>query len=366
MAMLHKLRRIRSAPSSHTKDKNFQRQHLNERWRGASSAGLPRRQDRQMLATQPLYNRFGAPPCTLERIPTITRYASDGSPTLEPRTLDFWPPDLNASHSTSRVSSLNLDGLRISSARGVDSRSRESPKKAVEIAGPQSGLADMKTRLGSLYKNAKKNVSAASASGSTSISRDGSQAIRSAASPLLLPIQSNAVTLDNPTDAANLARRDSTTDGSRWPPSLLHHSEETLTALYMHNAAFMGPLSPHYLSQPETPSIRDFDENWALESIDSHNGTLENGVGGDSPGGADSLLQLPKLPGSCLSVYHLPEGDHISAPTLQKLPPAQDLALRADGHKDLVQSWDDGFFQQDETRGAYPLTDLGYLGQAIT
>lgn len=353
MAMFHKMRRLRSAPSTRIKGEGFRLAHPNGPWRGATSAGPPPRQNRQMPATQLLSNRVKAPPCTPDRTPTISRYASNGSPTLEPRTLDFRRPDLNASHSTSRVSSLDLEVLRISSARGVDSRSQETPKKAVEIASPPSGPAEMKPRLGSLYKNAREN--AASASRSTSPSRDESQAIRSAASPLILPIQSNAVTSDNSTDIANVSMRDSTPDLSRWPPSLLHHSEDTLTALYMDNAALGTPLSPHYLSQPETPSIRDFDETWALESVDSQNGTHDNVVGDSpAPSGADSLLQLTKLPGSCLSVYHLPEGDHISAPTLPKSDP-----------KDLVKSWDDGYFEQDETRSDHPLTDLGYLGQAI-
>ncbi|KAL8777088.1 MAG: hypothetical protein Q9203_002901 [Teloschistes exilis] len=358
------MRRLRSAPSTHTKDKAFQRKHSNERSRGATVTGLPTHRKLQVPTTQPLYNRFKVPPCTPDRAPTISPYASNGSPAMEPQTSDFRPFDLNASHSKSRDSILDLAGLRISSARGVDSRSRESPKKTVDIANPQSGLTKMKPRLGSLYKNAKENVSAASVLASTSTSRDGPQAIRSAASLLLLPCQSNSVALDNSTYAANCAMTNSTPDGSRWPPSLLYHSEETLTALYMHNAAFGSPLSPHYLSQPETPSIRDFDETWAFESIDSQNDALDNAIG-DSPGGADSLLQLPKLPGSCLSVYHLPEGDHTSAPTLQKMPPAQGLALPENDAKDLVQSWDDGFFQQDETCGDYPLTDLGYLGHAI-
>ncbi|KAI4101348.1 MAG: hypothetical protein L6R37_004991 [Teloschistes peruensis] len=358
------MRRLRSAPSTLTKDKAFQRKRPDERRRGATVTGLPTHRKLQVPATQPLYNRFKVPPCTPDRAPTISLYASNGSPAMEPQTSDFRPFDLNASHAEYRGSSLDLAGLRISSPRGVDSQSLESPKKALDIASPQSGLTKMKPHLGSMYKDAKKNDSAASVPASTSNSRDGSQVIRSAASPLLLPIQSNAVAMDNSTYAANCAMTDSTPYGLRWPPSLLYHSEETLTALYMHNAAFGSPLSPHYLSQPETPSIRDFDETWALESIDSQNDALENAVG-DSPGGADSLLQLPKLPGSCLSVYHLPEGDHTSAPTLQKMPPAQGLALPENDAKNLVQSWDDGFFQQDEARGDYPLTDLGYLGQAI-
>ncbi|KAI4256585.1 MAG: hypothetical protein LQ352_002024 [Teloschistes flavicans] len=318
-----------------------------------------------MPARQPLNNGLKAPACTPERTPTIPEYASTGSPKSERRTLDSRPLDSNASHSTSWDQNVDLTGLRISSARVVASRNQESVKKAVGIASPQSRVADMRSCLDSSGNKSKTNRFATSVSASASTSQKGSQATRLVASPLVLPIQSNTAGMENSTNAAIM--RDSTTDSPPWPPSLLYHSEQTLATFYMHNAPFLSPLSPHYLSQPETPSVRDFEETWVLESVDSQDGNLDNAIGGSpSPSGDDRLLQMPKLPGSCLSVYYLSQGDHTSASTLQKMPPAQDLALPESDPKDLVQSWNDGSFQQDETRGGYPLTDLGYLSKAIT
>ncbi|KAL8702621.1 MAG: hypothetical protein Q9201_004199 [Fulgogasparrea decipioides] len=131
-----------------------------------------------------------------------------------------------------------------------------------------------------------------------------------AASPLLLPIQSNARGLgDNGAETTSTATKSPPQQPKRLP-SLLCDDKNTLRTAYYECSLFDRPLSPYCLSQPESPSVRDFEEGWASESNHSElacgNDALEN-----SPqlGNSSNLLQLPLLPSPGFSIDHLSEDE---------------------------------------------------------
>ncbi|KAL8782202.1 MAG: hypothetical protein Q9213_005604 [Squamulea squamosa] len=196
-----------------------------------------------------------------------------------------------------------------------------------------------------------------------------------AGSPLSLPIQSNTI----PEPAL---RREKASAGpsirskrSARPPSLLHDNMATLETFYTTNSFLDGQLSPQYLSQPESPSIRDFEEVWEWDS-NSHG--ANSSVDYERPpiiaetvsSHEVDLLQPPQLPSPGLEGYMLPEAEQASTLTLHKLPstvfsPVQEDSPKSNNNR-FVQSWSDGSDPRRLTALDELVDDLGYLCNIIS
>lgn len=160
------------------------------------------------------------------------------------------------------------------------------------------------------------------------------------------------------------------------PPSLLYDNRHTLESFYLTSPLLDGQLSPHYLSQPETPSARDFEEGW---ESGSQSRRVSQSTPHESPpvvaettvGGADfESLPIPELPSPGIQGYSLPEPDHMSSLTLRKSPSkngthSQQLSPSSET-RHFVQSWDDGSDQRHLTALDELVDDLGHLGRIIT
>ncbi|KAL8892792.1 MAG: hypothetical protein Q9215_000384 [Flavoplaca cf. flavocitrina] len=154
------------------------------------------------------------------------------------------------------------------------------------------------------------------------------------------------------------------------PPSLLYDNRHTLESFYLAGPLLDGQLSPHYLSQPETPSARDFEEGW---ESGSQSRLASQSTPQESPpiGGADlESLPMPQLSSPGFQGYSLPEADHMSNLTLRKLPSknytdSQQLSPSTES-RHFVQSWDDGSDQRHLTALDELVDDLGHLGRIIT
>lgn len=193
-------------------------------------------------------------------------------------------------------------------------------------------------------------------------------------SPFALPIQTNTPRIG--LSEGEKSRTSSVTRVARSarPPSLLHDNRETLESFYLASPTLDGQLSPHYLSQPESPSVRDFEEAWESEDqsrLASQSTPCESPplLGNPTFGGDFDLLPMPQLPSSGFQGYSLPETEHASTLTLRKLPsntftPSQQRSPSSHSHR-LVQSWNDGSNQQHLTALDELVDDLGHLGQII-
>ncbi|KAL8689907.1 MAG: hypothetical protein Q9218_004526 [Villophora microphyllina] len=390
MAVFHRKRRLRSAPNNHPNDGNLHREHPKEFWQEPSNSDRKRHQGRPKPGTQISDSHLRAPACTPER-----------GPTIHPSTPEFsslsgswtWRPPTDVSRDNQASSwdpCLHLKALHISSGGLVRAHDKARFAESTDIlslrsrgadthscSDPSSGLSDLRgfpspaprTKSKSTFDNtAIKTEHRDTCSGTLRPDSfdEGLQHSHGVASPTILPIQSNAVPLNISIDHTTIAGNHHLTDSSRQPDLLPHNDQKTSTGFYMQIPASDGPLSPHYLSQPESPSIRDFEEAWALESNGSQRGLPEDATEHSQvPGGADGLLQMPKLPGVRLSVYHLPEVNQASASTLQKVLPVGEIgSSEVDTHR-LVESWNDGSIQRGRTQQDALVDDLGYLGQVI-
>ncbi|KAL8919120.1 MAG: hypothetical protein Q9172_005124 [Xanthocarpia lactea] len=195
-----------------------------------------------------------------------------------------------------------------------------------------------------------------------------------ASSLFVLPIQSNTLpagTLgEEPTAAGPVAAMKQ----SALPPSLLRDNRATLATFYTMNTTLAGPLSPHCLSQPESPSVRDFEETWEPESQLQYTSQSISSKG--PPFLAEPIfdpelgsLQMRQLSSPGFQEYSLPDAEHASALTLIKLPstvsmPGRKRSPSRDNHR-FVQSWNDGSDQRHLTALDELVDDLGYLGQII-
>ena len=160
------------------------------------------------------------------------------------------------------------------------------------------------------------------------------------------------------------------------PPSLLYDNRHTLESFYLAGPLLDGQLSPHYLSQPETPSARDFEEgreSGSQSRLASQSTPQESlpVVAETTVAGADfESLPMPQLSSQGFQGYSLPEADHISNLTLRQLPSknytdSQDLSPSTES-RHFVQSWDDGSDQRHLTALDELVDDLGHLGRIIT
>ncbi|KAL8907252.1 MAG: hypothetical protein Q9171_005939 [Xanthocarpia ochracea] len=203
----------------------------------------------------------------------------------------------------------------------------------------------------------------------------GSKSGSSCASSLfVLPIQSNTLPAGTlgvePTVAGPVAG----IKQSVRPPSLLRDNRATLATFYNMNTTLAGQLSPHRLSQPESPSVRDFEEIWESESQPQYTSQSISSKG--PPFLAEPIfdpelgsLQMRQLSSPEFQGYSLPDAEHASALTLIKLPstvsmPARNRSPSSDNHC-FVQSWNDGSGQRHLTALDELVDDLGYLGQII-
>ncbi|KAL8860857.1 MAG: hypothetical protein Q9178_002887 [Gyalolechia marmorata] len=195
-----------------------------------------------------------------------------------------------------------------------------------------------------------------------------------ASSLFVLPIQSNTLPAGilgvEPTAAGPVAGMKQ----SVRPPSLLRDNRVTLETFYTMNSTLAGQLSPHCLSQPESPSVRDFEETWESESQPQHTSQSISSKG--PPFLAEPIsdpelcsLQLRQLSSRGFQGYNLPDAKHASALTLIKLPstvsmPGRKRSPSSENHR-FVQSWNDGSGQRHLTALDELVDDLGYLGQII-
>ncbi|KAI4243148.1 MAG: hypothetical protein L6R42_010837 [Xanthoria sp. 1 TBL-2021] len=192
-------------------------------------------------------------------------------------------------------------------------------------------------------------------------------------SSFALPIQMNTPQIG--LSEGEKSRTSSVTGVARSaPPSLLHDNRETLESFYLTSPTLEGQLSPHYLSQPESPSVRDFEEAWESEDqsrLASQSTPRESPplLGKTTFGEDFQLLPMLQLPSPGFQGYSLPEAEHASTLTLRKLPSntftaSQQRSPSSHSHR-LVQSWNDGSNQQHLTALDELVDDLGHLGQII-
>ncbi|KAL8968185.1 MAG: hypothetical protein Q9183_002583 [Haloplaca sp. 2 TL-2023] len=166
---------------------------------------------------------------------------------------------------------------------------------------------------------------------------------------IMLPIQTNTQPIE--AEERTMASEAEKLRAGRLP-SLLHDNMSTLKTYFVECPPADGPLSPYNLSQPETPSTRDFDSTPPSEMSSSAHESSEQFPLRNHGG---NFLPSPQLPSPGFSLYHLPEENQTSATTLKKLPSMDHL----------VRQWDDGVEQRRLTNADTLDTDLGYLGRVI-
>ncbi|KAL8716753.1 MAG: hypothetical protein Q9225_005945 [Loekoesia sp. 1 TL-2023] len=229
-------------------------------------------------------------------------------------------------------------------------------------AGPKTASADF-------AREDKSDAQRASLQ-SLRIEEDHLNSVNCAASPLVLPIQSNAQSSESLPNNNALAAYGRLKRSAR-PPSLLYDDRETLVTFYAASSSFDGPLSPHYLSQPESPSVRDFDEAWetgtqtraASQEFTSDNPPLASDF---ANGASPDLLKMSRLPSPGFQGYSLPKPEYASTLTLRKPASAKlSAAQELSNNENLVQSWNDGSAHGHVTALDELVDDLGYLGQVI-
>ena len=146
-----------------------------------------------------------------------------------------------------------------------------------------------------------------------------------------------------------------------------------------------GPMSPCHLSQPETPIMSDFGDDFLPPARDPESPTqMRRSSGSD----LDLLLARPSFravpprpqggpqqksnaAAGGFQGYSLPDHDHASVHTIRKLPSiplkktdaASPLSHQA-SKQDLVRSWNDGSEDRVTALGEL-VDDLGYLGEMI-
>jgi len=162
-------------------------------------------------------------------------------------------------------------------------------------------------------------------------------------------------------------------------------TSENFSPGFASNATHSGPMSPLHLSQPETPIMSDFEDDYDPDFLQMRRDSELSGQFGidlpinpeltapeppsrapppppPPPPKANSLTSHATFGG--FQGYSLPSDDNASVLTLRKLP---SMTLRNSnqgspftpqaGKQEFVQSWNDG--------SEHLLDDLGYLGELI-
>ena len=154
------------------------------------------------------------------------------------------------------------------------------------------------------------------------------------------------------------------------------------------NATPGGPMSPCHLSQPETPVMSDFGDEFLPPVRDSESlAQMRRSSGSDldlllarpSSRAAPPHLQRPQGGPTQKSHavvggfqgYSLPDHDHASVHTIRKLPSiplkktdGASPSIQQASKQDLVRSWNDGSEDRVTALGEL-VDDLGYLGEMI-
>ena len=172
------------------------------------------------------------------------------------------------------------------------------------------------------------------------------------AASIMLPIQANTLPAESEDRTHEITAAEARKLRATRLPSLLHDNKSTLNSFFIECPPADGPLSPYNLSQPDTPSTRDFDSTPPSEMSSSARGSSEHFPMRNHDG---NFLPSPQLPSPGFSLYHLPEENQASATTLRELPLMDHL----------VRQWDDGVEQRRLTNADTLDTDLGYLGRVI-
>lgn len=190
-------------------------------------------------------------------------------------------------------------------------------------------------------------------------------------SPFALPIQANTPRIGWEGEKSRASSVTRVAPFTGRPPSLLHDNRETLESFYLASPTLDGQMSPHCLSQPGSPSVRDFEEVWEPESpsrLASQPAPFESPplLGKPTFGGGFDSLPMPQLPSrSGFQGYSLPQEEHASDLTLRKLSSSQQQPSPSSHSHRLVQSWNDGSSQQHLAALDELVDDLGHLGQII-
>ncbi|KAL8870254.1 MAG: hypothetical protein Q9174_003658 [Haloplaca sp. 1 TL-2023] len=172
------------------------------------------------------------------------------------------------------------------------------------------------------------------------------------ATSIMLPIQTNIPHAESEDRSHEMNQSVGGNLRERRLPSLLHDNKSTINTYFIECPPADGPLSPYNLSQPDTPSTRDFDSTPPSEMSSSARESREQYPLRNHDG---NFLPSPQLPSPGFSLYHLPEENQTSATTLKKLPSMDHL----------VRQWDDGAEQRRMSHADTLGTDLGYLGRVI-
>lgn len=150
-----------------------------------------------------------------------------------------------------------------------------------------------------------------------------------------------------------------------------------------------GPMSPCHLSQPETPIMSDFEDEFlpplrgpdSLASVRRSTSSDLDLCANHSPTAAPphpprppqaSVAQASHAPPGGFQGYSLPDHDHASVLTIRKLPSLTSTQLdgrapplaQQSSKRDLVTSWNDGSQHRVSALGDL-VDDLGYLGHVI-
>lgn len=137
-----------------------------------------------------------------------------------------------------------------------------------------------------------------------------------------------------------------------------------------------GQLSPYQLSQPDSPSVRDFEAETDItgqSTSDTRDHSFDS-LSKPTKTEEQSTWELHGTPRAFtggFQGYSLPEDEHASATTLRKHPssifsPASHETTSNDQNRnELIQSWNDGSHHPMSALQEL-VEDLGYLGQVIT
>ncbi|KAL8933113.1 MAG: hypothetical protein Q9211_005956 [Gyalolechia sp. 1 TL-2023] len=192
-----------------------------------------------------------------------------------------------------------------------------------------------------------------------------------AASPLVRPIQSNAPALEpSPNGNVPAANRTGVQRPVR-PPSLLFDHRKALSTYSEASSSIGSQLSPHYLSQPESPSVRDFEEAWELASL-ARPASLGSDHGSPRPAdrvanrASSNLVNVPEFPRPGFQGYSIAEPQHASSRTRRTPASAIFSPEQALSSNDpLAQPWNDASGHGLTTALDELIDDLGYLGTLI-
>lgn len=371
MAIFQKLRGTRSAPST-------SKEHAD---RGEKSSGSSKRKLSEMEHlkasghyepfTNLMSSRLRAPVNTPDW-PSVIAHTAPIAP---------WTADssINSRESSAKVMHPAMPGIDFKGpTASVISDDQQLARGSGSPSSAHSNVLNQSWYLPDLVATGPHNSTAdlvkVSLESTTKVEQKCLKAVQHAASPLVLPIQSNVVAQNSSADVNMQATNRNGLQRSVRPPSLLFDTRENLSNYYATSLSLGGQLSPHYLSQPESPSVRDFEEAWESGYADPPsylgsnrgNSPLADLLPNSSPFELLEISHSPNNGGGRFKGYSLPEPEHASDLTLRKpasvmFSPKQELS----SNDHLVQSWNDGMTHGPITALDELVDELGYLGKMI-